>query len=160
MRGTFNLASVPLIISFSIASLFLKGKKIEILTKGLNISIYSLFTCYHADSYLIMKILPVLLVAFILLILVTLQADAEVVTVESKWPTVIYWVNRHLLVKRVNAGANVQTRATAAQTRTDSSVMMMMMAKRTKAFAAMEVDHPLTHISIIQMVVVLDHHTN
>jgi hypothetical protein len=27
MRGTFNLASVPLIISFSIASLFLKGKK-------------------------------------------------------------------------------------------------------------------------------------
>lgn len=46
MRGTFNLASVPLIISFSIASLFLKGKKIEILTQGLNISIYSLFTCY------------------------------------------------------------------------------------------------------------------
>lgn len=91
MRGTFNLASVPLIISFSIASLFLKGKKIEILTKGLNISIYSLFTCYHADSYLIMKILPVLLVAFILLILVTLRADAEVVTVESKWPTVISW---------------------------------------------------------------------
>jgi len=54
-------------------------------------------------------------------------------------------VNRHLLVKRVNAGDNVQTRATATQTRTDSSVMMMM-AKRTKAFATMEADHPLTHV--------------